>query len=122
MTFIFRFFDYFLPASLRNNPADLLRGYIIVGMIATNIIVCLCMLVLLRYFLALEQNTIIAISLDLACLLAYLAALLLLRSTQNLVLCANFLLTMWSPQCCASPPTSVRCLTSVMCSCCRARS
>ena len=96
MTFIFRFFDYFLPASLRNNPADLLRGYIIVGMIATNIIVCLCMLVLLRYFLALEQNTIIAISLDLACLLAYLSALLLLRSTQNLVLCANFLLTILS--------------------------
>lgn len=93
MSFIFRFFDFFLPASLRNNPADVLRGYIIVGMIATNITVCLFMLVILFYFLELEQNTIIGVGLNMACLLAYLVALILLKTTENLVLCANFLLT-----------------------------
>ena len=92
MTLIFRFFDFFLPASLRNNPADSLRGYIIIGMIATNIVVSLFMLVFLLYFLELEQNTSSGVGLDLACLLAYLVALLLLKTTESLVLCANFLL------------------------------
>tara|TARA_R110002049_G_scaffold188251_9_gene356643 strand:+ start:10848 stop:12020 length:1173 start_codon:yes stop_codon:yes gene_type:complete len=93
MGLIFRFFDFFLPASLRNNPADSLRGYIIIGMIATNIAVSLFMLIILLYFLELEQNTAIGVGLDLACLLAYLAALILLKTTESLVLCANFLLT-----------------------------
>jgi diguanylate cyclase (GGDEF)-like protein len=93
MILIFRFFDFFLPSSLRNNPTDLLRGYIIVGMIATNIMVSLCVLVVLLYFLDLGQNTIIGVGLDAACIVAYLVALILLKTTQSLVLCANFLLT-----------------------------
>ena len=93
MTLIFRFFDFFLPASLRSNPSDLLRGYIVIGMITTNIVVSLFMLVILLHFLKLEQNTAIGVGLDLACLVAYLCALVLLKITESLVLCANFLLT-----------------------------
>jgi diguanylate cyclase (GGDEF)-like protein len=93
MSFIFRFFDHFLPASLRNNPADLMRGYILIGLILTNILVSLMVLVILLYFLDLAQNTHFAVSLDLLCLVAYLAALLLLKWFESFVLCANFLLT-----------------------------
>ncbi len=93
MSSIFRFFDLFLPANLRNNPTDLMRGYIVVGMIFTNITVCLLVLVELLFFLELGQNTLIAVSLDLACLVGYLIALLILIRTENYVLCANFLIT-----------------------------
>jgi diguanylate cyclase (GGDEF)-like protein len=93
MNFFFHFFDYFLPAPLRNNPTDLMRGYIIIGMIATNILVSLVVLVILLYFLELEQNTPIGVGLDMACLVAYLVALVLLKVTESFVLCANFLLT-----------------------------
>jgi diguanylate cyclase (GGDEF)-like protein len=92
MTLIFRLFDYFLPTSLRNNPADMMRGYIIVGMIVTNILVSLMVLVILMYFLELEENTHIGVSLDLLCLMTYLIALLLLKWTESFVVCANFLL------------------------------
>ncbi len=92
MTYLFRFFDMFLPASLRNNPTDLMRGYIIVGMIWTNILVSLFVLVELMYFLKLEHNTHIGVSLDLLCLVGYLIALLLLRRTESYFLCATFLL------------------------------
>lgn len=92
MTAIFRFFDFFLPANLRNNPSELMRGYILVGMIVTNILNSLLMLLVLLYFLNLEQNTPIGVGLDIACLVAYLIALVLLKTTENLFLCANFLL------------------------------
>ncbi len=93
MSSIFRFFDLFLPANLRKNPTDLMRGYVVVGMIFINITVCLLVLVELLFFLELGQNTLIAVSLDLACLVGYLIALLILIRTENYVLCANFLIT-----------------------------
>lgn len=93
MNIIFRFFDYFLPASLRSNPTDLMRGYIIIGMIVTNILVSLFVLVILLYFLDLEQNTPIGVSLNMLCVVAYLVALVLLKVKESFVLCANFLLT-----------------------------
>jgi diguanylate cyclase (GGDEF)-like protein len=93
MTRLFRFFDLFLPASLRKNPTDLMRGYIVVGMIWTNILVSLFVLLELLYFLKLEHNTHIGVSLDLLCLVGYLIALLLLRRTESYFLSANFLIT-----------------------------
>ena len=93
MSSLFRFFDYFLPANLRNNPTDLMRGYITVGMIFTNIFFCLLVLVELLFFLDLEQNTLIGVGLNAVCLVGYLVALLLLIRTENYVLCANFLIT-----------------------------
>jgi diguanylate cyclase (GGDEF)-like protein len=93
MTVIFRFFDFFLPEGLRKDPTDLMRGYIIVGMILTNIVVGLALLVILFNFLELEQNTAIGVGLNLLCLVAYIIALVLLRMSASFVLTANFLLT-----------------------------
>lgn len=93
MSILFRFFDLFLPASLRNNPTDLMRGYITVGMIFTNIFFCLVVLVQLLFVLDLEENELIGAGLNLACLVGYLVALLLLIRTENYVLCANFLIS-----------------------------
>ncbi|MBK6508738.1 MAG: hypothetical protein IPG06_04290 [Haliea sp.] len=93
MTVILRFFDLFLPAGLRKDPTDLMRGYIIVGMILTNIMVGLTLLIILFKFLELEQNTAIGVGLNLLCLVAYVIALVLLRLSASFVLTANFLLT-----------------------------
>lgn len=93
MTALFRFFDFFLPANLRNNPADLMRGYIFMGMISTNIVISLLVLVGLVFVLELEQNTRIGVTLDILCLIAYPIALILLKKTENFFLCATFLLT-----------------------------
>jgi len=93
MTVILRFFDLFLPAGLRKDPTDLMRGYIIVGMILTNIMVGLTLLIILFNFLELEQNTAIGVGLNLLCLVAYVIALVLLRLSASFVLTANFLLT-----------------------------
>jgi diguanylate cyclase (GGDEF)-like protein len=92
MNNIFRFFDFFIPAKLRSNPADMMRGYILLGLITTNILISLMVLVILLWFLDLEQNTPIGVSLDLLCLAAYFIALLLLKHTESFRLCANFLL------------------------------
>jgi diguanylate cyclase (GGDEF)-like protein len=93
MTVLFRFFDFFLPAHLRNNPADLMRGYIFVGMILTNIVISLLVLAGLLFVLELEENTAIGVGLDVMCLVAYPIALLLLKKTGNFFLCATFMLT-----------------------------
>jgi diguanylate cyclase (GGDEF)-like protein len=92
MNRILRLFDLFLPASLRNDPSDLLRGYIILGAIFTNILVSLLVLLALPVFLDLAQNTLISMGLILLCLTGYLIVLLLLRRTANFALCANLLI------------------------------
>lgn len=93
MTLFFRFFDFFLPATLRNNPSDLMRGYIIIGMITTNILISFFVLTFLLRFLELEQNMPLGVGLVVICLIAYLVALMLLKVTESFVLTANFLLT-----------------------------
>lgn len=93
MSFTLRLFDFFLPAGLRKDPSDLMRGYIVIGMIVTNIVVSLMVMVILLYFVELEQNTWIGVGLNMVCLVAYLCALLLLKFTESFVLTANFLLT-----------------------------
>ena len=93
MSRLFRFFDLFLPANLRNNPTDLMRGYIMIGLIFVNIAICLIVLVECIYFLDLEYNTPIALGIVALCLIGYLMALLLLIWTENYVLCANFMIT-----------------------------
>jgi diguanylate cyclase (GGDEF)-like protein len=92
MNALFRFFDFFIPENLLHNPGDRLRGYILLGLISTNILISLMVLVLLLYFLDLDQNTPIGVSLDLLCLAAYLIALVLLKRTESFRLCSNFLL------------------------------
>ncbi|GAB5452383.1 MAG: hypothetical protein Hals2KO_27110 [Halioglobus sp.] len=92
MAFILRFFDQFLPESMRSTPHDLMRGYILLGFIFNNILISLLTAIGLLVILDLEHNTPIALALDSACLIAYLAALLLLKRTENYALCANFIL------------------------------
>lgn len=93
MTLLFRFFDFFLPAHLRNNPADLMRGYIFVGMILTNMLISLLVLVGLIFALELEGNTAIGVGLDVICLMMYPIVLVVLKRTGNFFLCATFLLS-----------------------------
>ncbi len=92
MAFILRFFDYFLPDSMCTNPSDLMRGYIFVGLIFTNIIISLLVMLGLVGLLELEYNTPIALSLNSACLVGYLLTLLLLKRTENYSLCCNLLI------------------------------
>ena len=96
MAFLLRFFDKFLPESLCTNPQDLIRGYILVGLIFTNITVSVFTAVGLGFLLDLEHNMPIALALDAACLVAYLIALIMLKRTENYALCANFLLIVLS--------------------------
>ncbi|NQX89566.1 MAG: GGDEF domain-containing protein [Halioglobus sp.] len=93
MTPIFRFFDLFLPPNLRNNPTDLMRGYIMIGLILVNIVICGIVLIQCMFFLQLEHNQAIAIAIVGLCLLGYLSALLLLIWTENYILCANYMIT-----------------------------
>lgn len=93
MTFIFGFFDSLLPASLRSNPSDLLRGYILVGLICTNILTSTLVLLGIVFYLDLGAPTYIAISLTVACVLGYLLTLFLLKKTENFQLCSNFLIS-----------------------------
>jgi diguanylate cyclase (GGDEF)-like protein len=92
MIFIFRFFDYFLPATMRNNPSDLLRGYVIVGLVASNLLFTILVFVGLLKFLELGPNTSIGVGLNALCTIGYLITLVLLKTTENYFLCANFLI------------------------------
>jgi diguanylate cyclase (GGDEF)-like protein len=92
MTYVFRLFDYFLPASIRSNPTDMLRGYVIVGLIISNIVLSVVVFFGLIYLLELEENTLTGVTLNALCMAGCLITLLLLRTTQNYFLCANFLI------------------------------
>jgi len=91
MAYTLRFFDYFLPDSMCTNPSDLMRGYILVGLIFTNIIIALLTMLGLAFILELEHNTPIALALDGACLVGYVLTLYLLTRTANYTLCSNLL-------------------------------
>lgn len=92
MKLIFRFFDILLPERLRSNPSDLLRGYILVGLICANILVSILVILDIIFYLELGANNIIAIALTAMCLLGYLITLLLLVRTGNYQLCSSFIL------------------------------
>lgn len=92
MTLLFKLFDFFLPQSLRNSPTDLMRGYILIGLIFSNVITSVFVAFGLIYILDLEQNTPIALALDLSCVVGYVVTLVVLRRTENYTLCANILL------------------------------
>lgn len=92
MSFILGFFEFFLPESLRNNSSDLTRGYIIIGLIGSNILIALLVMAGILFYLDLGENTWIAASLDSVCLVGYLITLFLLKRTENHFLCSNFLI------------------------------
>lgn len=92
MTLLFKLFDFFLPPSLRNNSTDLMRGYILIGLIFSNVLTSLFVAFSLIYILKLEHNTPIALGLNLTCVVGYVVTLIVLRRTENYMLCANILL------------------------------
>ena len=94
MTLIFQLFDYFLPPALRHSPSELMRGYVLIGLIFSNMIISVFVALGLIYLLDLGENTPIALGLDLACIVSYLITLAILRRTQNYTLCANILITL----------------------------
>jgi len=69
-----------------------MRGYIFVGIILANILITVITMFGLNYFLDLEHNTPIALTLAGICLVGYIATLLLFRSGKNYALCSHFLL------------------------------
>jgi diguanylate cyclase (GGDEF)-like protein len=92
MPLIFRLFDYLLPANLRSNPTDLMRGYILVGMICSNILISVLVLLGI-FYLDLGDSSYIAIILTLLCTLGYFIALWMLVKTENYRLCSTFIVT-----------------------------
>jgi diguanylate cyclase (GGDEF)-like protein len=93
MNFILVFFDLFLPASLRSNPSDLMRGYILIGLIFANILTCVLVLLGILYYLDLESSRNIAIALTGMCLLGYFLTLWMLVRSGNSRLCSTFIIS-----------------------------
>lgn len=94
MAFILRFFDYFLPESMCTTPKDLMRGYVLLGVIWANLLISALTAFGLVFLLNLEQNTGVALALDGACIVGYLTVLLLLKQTENYQLCSNVMIMM----------------------------
>ena len=90
MSWLLGLLDYFLPAGMRTNPSDLMRGYIFIGLCASNILVCIIMLLVLFFFLDLQQNTPIGTALNLVCRGGNSLALFLFKRSENLAL-ASFM-------------------------------
>ena len=69
-----------------------MRGYILVGLVAANFITSLLVVFMLLFYLELEENTSIAIGLDVVCVIGYGISLYILKKTENFMLCSNFLI------------------------------
>ena len=93
MSWLLGLLDYFLPAGMRTNPSDLMRGYIFIGLCASNILVCIIMLLVLFFYLDLQQNTPIGAALNLVCLGGNALALLLFKRSENLALASFVVLS-----------------------------
>lgn len=92
MALLLRFFDDYIPEAIRASPRELTRGYILVGIIFTNILLCLPIGIGLFFLLDLEHNLAIGLALDIACLIGYVTTLALLKISKNPALCGNFIL------------------------------
>ncbi len=92
MGLFFYLVEFFLPPGLRNNSTDLLRGYVLVGLIFTNVIISALVTLGLVFLLELGDRTPLGIALNAACVVGYLVSLAVLKRTENYQLCANILL------------------------------
>jgi diguanylate cyclase (GGDEF)-like protein len=79
MSYVLRFFDLFLPPSQCTNPSDLVRGYILLGLIVADTLFALGSMLGLRFALDLGDSLPIALGLDALCLVGYAIALAVLR-------------------------------------------
>ncbi|NND69270.1 MAG: GGDEF domain-containing protein [Halioglobus sp.] len=92
MGLFFYLVEYFLPASMRDSSTDLLRGYVLVGLTLTNVIISALVTLGLIFLLDLGDRTLLGVALNTTCVVGYLVALAVLKRTENYKLCANILL------------------------------
>jgi len=93
MGLFFYLVEFFLPPSMRNSSTDLLRGYVLVGLIFTNVIISALVTLGLFFYLDLGDQTPIGVALNATCVVGYLVSLAVLKRTENYKLCANILLS-----------------------------
>jgi len=79
MSYILRFFDLFLPPSQCTNPTDLVRGYILLGLITANLLFAVGSTLGLLFALDLGDSLPIALGLEVTCVVGYAATLIVLR-------------------------------------------
>jgi len=92
MSYLLRLFDLFLPPSLCTNPASLIRGYILLGLISANVLFAVVSMLALRFALDLGESLPIALGLDTLCLVGYAVALAVLRYSGKYQLSCHLLL------------------------------
>lgn len=84
MNFLLRLLDDFIPEHLRSNPSDLMRAYVLVAILLTNVVVCSVFVAVLAWGMDLPPDLYsVALALDGACIVIYALALLILRRTSN---------------------------------------
>ena len=93
MGLFFYLVEFFLPPSMRNSSTDLLRGYVLVGLIFTNVIISALVTLGLFFYLDLGDQTPIGVALNATCVVGYLVSLAVLKRTESYKLCANILLS-----------------------------
>lgn len=84
MNSILQYLDELVPEHLRSNPSDLMRAYILLGVILSNFIISILVIGIIVFFIDLppEQN-LLAIGLDGACTVTYIVAFYIFRRTSN---------------------------------------
>jgi len=93
MSYILRFFDLFLPPSQCTNPSDLIRGYILLGLVTANILFAIGSSLGLLFALDLGDSLRIALGLEVICLVGYAATLAVLRFSGNYLAACYLLLS-----------------------------
>ena len=93
MSYLLRFFDLFLPPSQCTNPSDLIRGYILLGLITANILFAVGATLGLLFALDLGDSLPVALALEVTCLVGYAAALAVLRYRGSYLAACYLLLT-----------------------------
>jgi len=78
---------------MRNSSTDLLRGYVLIGLTLTNVIISALVTLGLFFWLDLGDQTLLGVSLNATCVFGYLFSLAVLKRTENYQLCSNILLT-----------------------------
>ena len=79
MSYLLRLFDLFLPPSQCTNPSDLVRGYILLGLITANILFSAGATLGLIFALDLGDSLPFALGLEAICVAGYAIVLALLR-------------------------------------------
>jgi diguanylate cyclase (GGDEF)-like protein len=93
---LLRILDFFIPKHLKNSPADLMRCYVLLGVLFSNLIFSFIAIIALNFALALEPEIKhIGISIVSLTFIGYSLTLIVFKYTQNVKLAATcFILVM----------------------------